>query len=506
MNKLLLSILVMVVAVHLTAQTWKGANGQGGDGNWNTAAQLTGAFASADVAFQTLSSGTALHVEVFQKDGRFAAWPANGGMWVWGNEILVCYTEADHLGTTGHTYDSTTAWSMFARSLDGGQTWTREDAHAQGITASGHDHRVHQGVPLRTLIDPIDFKHPDFAMLFHRRHMHKGDSFFYYTYDRGKSWKGPFKLPLLDTIGLIARTDYIIDGQREATAFMTVTKSDGREGRVAPFRTKDGGVTWERIAWIGEELAGQNDFAIMPSTVRLDPKKLLTIIRHRVGGPQRADDRTWLTSFLSTDNGGTWEPLADPVSDNINNPPALIQLPDGRLVLTYIFRRRNANESAVCAKISSDGGQSWGPEIVLREKEGTSGDSGYPRIVRRSDGKLVITYYWNQALNPDVSPYRYIAATIWTPPPAPIPTSLNIDDSDGSIRIYPSVSSDKVYFKNLPENSRIIVLDMVGRSVLMKNAPELNDGLSLQPYPKGVYIIRIVQETETIHSTKVLKN
>jgi hypothetical protein len=87
-----------------------------------------------------------------------------------------------------------------------------------------------------------------------------------------------------------------------------------------------------------------------------------------------------------------------------------------------------------------------------------------------------------------------------------IPTSLNTYIGDGSIRIYPSVSSDKVYFKNLPENSRIIVLDMVGRSVLMKNAPELNDGLSLQPYPKGVYIIRIIQETETIHSTKVLKN
>jgi hypothetical protein len=27
----------------------------------------------------------------------------------------------------------------------------------------------------------------------------------------------------------------------------------------------------------------------------------------------------------------------------------------------------------------------------------------------------VITYYWNNAMNPDLPPYRYIAATIWDP-------------------------------------------------------------------------------------------
>jgi Neuraminidase (sialidase) len=190
----------------------------------------------------------------------------------------------------------------------------------------------------------------------------------------------------------------------------TATKSDGREGWVAPFRTEDGGLTWERIAWIGDEPAGENDFAIMPSTVRLGPEKLLTVIRHRVGGPRRADDRTWLTSFLSEDNGITWQQLEDPVTNNINSPSALIQLPDGRLVLAYIHRPggriaqpdgdHDADGSRVCIKISSDEGKTWGPEIVLRGKEGASGDVGYPRIVQRPDGKLVITCYWNNAMNP----------------------------------------------------------------------------------------------------------
>jgi hypothetical protein len=303
---------------------------------------------------------------------------------------------------------------MFARSLDGGETWTREDAYAQGITGAGHDHRVHQGKPLRSLAEPIDFSHPDLAMLFHRQHIHQGDSFFYYTVDRGKSWAGPFKFPRLDTNGLAARTDYIIDGPREALVFLTATKNDGREGRIAAFRTEDGGVTWRRIAWIGDEPETGRDFAIMPASVRLAPAKVLTVIRHRGGNAGNGKkDHTRLTSFLSEDNGHTWKQVADPVPDNVNNPAALIKLPDGRLVLAYVFRNRDADGSSVCAKISLDGGQSWGPEIVLREKEGASGDVGYPRIVRRSDDKLVISYYWNHALRKDLPPYRYIAATIW---------------------------------------------------------------------------------------------
>jgi hypothetical protein len=36
-------------------------------------------------------------------------------------------------------------------------------------------------------------------------------------------------------------------------------------------------------------------------------------------------------------------------------------------------------------------------------------------MVQRPDGNLVIIYYWNNALQPDTDPYRYIAATIVDP-------------------------------------------------------------------------------------------
>lgn len=36
-----------------------------------------------------------------------------------------------------------------------------------------------------------------------------GQSGFYFSYDRGTNWGGPFALPLFDTPGIGARTDYL---------------------------------------------------------------------------------------------------------------------------------------------------------------------------------------------------------------------------------------------------------------------------------------------------------
>lgn len=77
----------------------------------------------------TLANPASLrHGIVFQEEGKFGGWPANGGMWQWGDEILVCFTKADHKEQAGHTFDKSTARNTFGRSLDGGLTWTLEDA------------------------------------------------------------------------------------------------------------------------------------------------------------------------------------------------------------------------------------------------------------------------------------------------------------------------------------------------------------------------------------------
>jgi len=68
------------------------------------------------------------HVVVFQQEGRFGGWPANHGIWSWGDEILVGF-EVGYFQAKerGHAIDySRPAEHVLARSLDGGQTWKVE--------------------------------------------------------------------------------------------------------------------------------------------------------------------------------------------------------------------------------------------------------------------------------------------------------------------------------------------------------------------------------------------
>jgi hypothetical protein len=73
------------------------------------------------------------------------------------------------------------------------------------------------------------------------------------------------------------------------------------------------------------------------------------------------------------------------------------------------------------------------------------------------------------------------------------------------ISIYPNPTTDMVYFNNVPENSRIFLIDMTGRSILEKKASEMSGGLSLQPYSNGVYLIRVIHGQESVKTVKVLK-
>ena len=87
----------------------------------------------------------------------------------------------------------------------------------------------------------------------------------------------------------------------------------------------------------------------------------------------------------------------------------MIRLQDGRICLVWGFR---GEPYSIRARLSSDGGQSWSDDYVLRD-DGASRDVGYPRVVQRPDGKVVAVYYFTDA---KTGPERYIGATLWDPP------------------------------------------------------------------------------------------
>jgi hypothetical protein len=382
-----------------------------GDGGDNTAMRNTMRLLATVCLVATaapLWGLDARQVDVYHVPGRFGGWPANHGMWSWGNELLVGFSAGyfKDNGPARHAIDHDKPEEhLLARSTDGGLTWTIENPAKQGalIPRGKGLHGIESpGVVDRPWIDcpgGINFAHPDFAMTVRMSDNHGGPSRFYYSTDRGHKWQGPFKFPLLGQKGIAARTDYIVNGPSECLVFLTAAKSTGGEGRPLAARTSDGGKTWKLLGFIGLEPPG---YSIMPSTVRLGDRELLSAVRVRHG------DKSWVEAYFSPDDGASWSLRSTPEPDTgEGNPAAMLKLADGRICVSYGVRK---NPFGMRARLSGDGGKTWGRPIVLRG-EGGGRDLGYPRSIQRPDGKVVTVYYWND----DPNQTRYIAATIWDP-------------------------------------------------------------------------------------------
>src|SRR6516165_10917130 len=69
------------------------------------------------------------HFVVYGEEGRFAGWPANHGIWSWGNEILVGFSRGYYkdLGRFHHIDREKPEEFLLARSRDGGETWSLEE-------------------------------------------------------------------------------------------------------------------------------------------------------------------------------------------------------------------------------------------------------------------------------------------------------------------------------------------------------------------------------------------
>ncbi len=250
------------------------------------------------------------HVTVYKVPGRFGGWPANHGIWSWGDEILAGFSAA----------------YFQVKSPD-----------------------RHQYVKLR--YDDAD----------------KGSSWLWYSNNRGHDWRGPFRVPDFGQPSVAARTDYIVNGKHDAVLFLTAAKQNGKEGRVFCARTTDGGLHWKFVSWIGEEPAG---FSIMPSSVRISASEIVTATRIKEDqNTSRIDGRLAITygvrtapfricARLSSDRGRTWcgeIVLRSDAAAWDNGYTRSVQRPDGKIVTVYYFPEQPQTERIIAATI-------WDPE------------------------------------------------------------------------------------------------------------------------------------------------
>jgi hypothetical protein len=96
----------------------------------------------------------------------------------------------------------------------------------------------------------------------------------------------------------------------------------------------------------------------------------------------------------SADGGKTWT-TPHPIGV-WGLPSHLLRLRDGRLVMTYGYRRAPFGNQA---RVSPDRGATWSAPIAI-STDGASGDLGYPSTVELADGSLLTVWYEKPAASP----------------------------------------------------------------------------------------------------------
>ncbi|MBI5388529.1 MAG: exo-alpha-sialidase [Verrucomicrobia bacterium] len=152
--------------------------------------------------------------------------------------------------------------------------------------------------------------------------------------------------------------------------------------RVGVCESNDDGATWRWLAEIparpGDLVAAYHEL----HAIEANDGRLLVQIRNH----NKANAGETL-QCESTDGGKSWSvPHAIGVW---GLPSHLLKLRDGRLLMTYGYRRDPFGNQA---RLSTDQGRTWSAPMTV-SGDGASGDLGYPSTVELEDGTMLTVWY-----------------------------------------------------------------------------------------------------------------
>ncbi|MBN1443165.1 MAG: exo-alpha-sialidase [Planctomycetes bacterium] len=191
--------------------------------------------------------------------------------------------------------------------------------------------------------------------------------------DGGESWSPPRRLPEhID--GPVKNKPVLLAGGR-----LLCGSSTEHEGWRVHFEiTEDLGRTWQRTGPVND---GKSIAAIQPSILIHPGGKLQAIGRSRQG-------RIWET--WSEDGGLSWSAMRLTELPNPNAGTDAITLRDGRHLLVYNHTARGRSPLNVAV---SEDGKLWSAAAVLEDQPG---EYSYPAVIQASDGRVHITYTWKR--------------------------------------------------------------------------------------------------------------
>lgn len=192
--------------------------------------------------------------------------------------------------------------------------------------------------------------------------------------DGGMTWSAPYRVPLNSPHGPVATSD---------GRLLYAGKQLWSPGtKVGVCESTDDGLSWRWLAGIPARPGDSVEQYHELHAVDAGGGRILVHIRnHNAGNAGET------LQAESQDGGRTW---STPHSIGVWGLPShLLRLRDGRIVMSYGYRRA---PFGIQARVSADRGATWSGAIPVTA-DGANGDLGYPSTVELAAGNLLTVWY-----------------------------------------------------------------------------------------------------------------